>query len=218
MALRGVAHAVEHALDALAEAGDAHPRSRRGGFPAPSSTSVCSSARRRSVMSSWVATQPPSPIGRLVMAMKRPSSSRTWLTVLPLAMLVSRSAIYWSRLPVKVPTLMRWSSRSRSETPGLRQLRRQIVHLDVALVAQDQPAGRRPHAQALRHVVERGQQAAVVPAKPRPTPDRAREEGHAGEAGEWPAIMTRKSDCSIGHDLVAGRAERQFGATRLLGG
>lgn len=72
-----------------------------------------------SVMSAWVATQPPSPIGRLVIAMKRPSSSRTWLIVLPLATLVSRSAMYWSRFQVKFPILMRWSIRSRSETPGV---------------------------------------------------------------------------------------------------
>ena len=117
---------------------------------------------RCSVTSSWVATQPPSPIGRLAMAMKRPSCSRTLVMVLPLAMLLSRSAMYWSGLPEKLPTLMRWSSRSRSDDARPGQLGRELVHLDVALVAQDQPAVGAPHAQALRHVVERGGQPHVV--------------------------------------------------------
>ena len=77
-----------------------------------------SSARRCSVTSSWVATQPPSGIGRLASAMKRPSCSRTLVMVLPLAMLLSRSAMYWSMSPEKLPIRMRCSSSSRSDAPG----------------------------------------------------------------------------------------------------
>ena len=54
----------------------------------------CRSAWRRSVMSSCVATQPPPANGALEMAMKRPLCSRTLEVVLPLVMLLSRSAMY----------------------------------------------------------------------------------------------------------------------------
>ncbi len=76
------------------------------------------SAIRCSVMSSWVATQPPSPIGRLTMEMKRPSCSRTLATVLPFRMLLSRSAMYWSGLPEKLPAAIRCSMMLRSDVPG----------------------------------------------------------------------------------------------------
>jgi hypothetical protein len=39
---------------------------------------------------------------------------------------------------------------------GLHQLERKIEHLGVAMIAQDQPLHAVEHAEALRHVVDRG--------------------------------------------------------------
>ena len=78
------------------------------------------SARRRSVMSSWVATQPPSGIGELTIAMVRPfGSSMLVLNVSPRAIRALRLATYSSGSPGKVPAAFRAPSRSCKTMPGL---------------------------------------------------------------------------------------------------
>ena len=67
----------------------------------------CRSAWRRSVMSSYVATQPPLLSGSLTMAMCRPLCSRMLVTVLPSAMRAIKSEMYSSGLPEKAPSSLR---------------------------------------------------------------------------------------------------------------
>ncbi len=77
------------------------------------------SASRRSVMSSWVATQPPSAIGRLMTATTRPLADLTSaVVVLPCAMAATSPCRYSSGSREKLPLAMRNSSRLASVRPG----------------------------------------------------------------------------------------------------
>ena len=94
---------------------------------------ICCSARRRSVMSSWVATQPPSAIGWLSMAMVRPSGSSTSFAMVVPASNASRASrvMYSSMSPANVPLALRCSSRSRKRAcRACTTSARQAVHLD----------------------------------------------------------------------------------------
>ena len=81
---------------------------RLGRSVSASCRAICAircSARWRSVMSSWVATQPPSLIGWLSTAMMRPSGNSTSLAmVVPAASVVNISVRYWSMSPGRCPS------------------------------------------------------------------------------------------------------------------
>ena len=118
------------------------------------------SARRRSVMSSCVTTQPvPSGVGWLMTAMMRPSVSsivvdgRLALASSPPA---ARRCSASGSTAKNVPVAMRAWTRSWMRAAGLHDIGRQPVHLQIALVADHQPARRIEHVEALRHVVEGG--------------------------------------------------------------
>ena len=71
-------------------------------------------------MSSCVATQPPSAIGRLMTQTMRPSADFTSvLVVLPSAMVAASVRTYSTMLPEKVPLATRYSSRLVRLLPGL---------------------------------------------------------------------------------------------------
>ena len=117
---------------------------------------ICISDRRRSVMSSWVATQPPPAIGTFTTAMVRPSSSSTnWLVVVPALMAAETPSRYWSDVPRKA-TGSGASFEQRSERkPGADVVRAKTVHLGVARIADEETAVAVEHDEPLRHVGNR---------------------------------------------------------------
>ncbi len=149
------------------------------------------SASRRSVMSSCVATQPPSCIGRLVTRMLRPSADLTSvLRVWPPCIEVASSTRYSSILREKVPCPWRYSSSAIQRRAGAHDLVRQLIHLGVAAVADDQPLMAVEHAQPLRHVVERDAHALVVRLQAlRTDQDRGRHRRDRGQRGRGPVCQ-----------------------------
>ena len=139
--------------------------------------SILISDRRCSVMSSWVATQPRSGIGRWRILKVRPLRSSTMLSVASAdtATLV-RQCRYSSRdIAGKLPASNRMSTISVKRRARADAVGRKVVHLDVAIVADDQPMGGVEEAQSLRHVVDRGVELQVAdPQGSLPAPCRAR--------------------------------------------
>ena len=98
-------HSLELVLDALAQQ-DAIGQIGQGICRAM--CAICASARCRSVMSSWVASHPPSAMGLLMIDMTRPSASCVVVTVVfPRATFFKRSTTYSSGSPSNVPAAAR---------------------------------------------------------------------------------------------------------------
>ena len=129
--------------------------------------SILTSDWRCSVMSSCVATQPPPAIGRWRILKVRPFISSTMLSFASLetATLV-RQCRYSSRVMAgKLPASKRRSTISISDMPGLTRSGANIVHLDEAIVADDQAVVGIEEAKPLRHVVDRGVELEVPDAQ-----------------------------------------------------
>ena len=107
---------------------------------------------------------------------------RSWCS--PCAIEARSSCRYSSILRAKLPLRDAVFEQAGQRGAGLRHLGRQIVHFQVAPVADHQPLVAVEHAQALRHVVERDPHAPVVGAQPlRQQDQRHRHRHERGEAG-----------------------------------
>ena len=106
-------------------------------------------------MSSWVATQPPPGAGWFCTAMTRPSEAGDGVEWL--------AGSSWARRSANSNRRRRRNFRPRCAAAGCRRSGQpgtisagKVVHLEIALVADDQPPVGVEHAQALRHVVQGG--------------------------------------------------------------
>lgn len=81
------------------------------------------------------------------------------LVVLRADMAPTRSRRYSTGSPVKLPLLILYLGRFCSVMPGLTTSPRHLIHIHVALIADDETFVAVEHAQALRHVVDRNPHA-----------------------------------------------------------
>ena len=173
-----------------------------------------SSARRRSVMSSWVATHPPSASGSLTTWTERPSG-----VVMTIAfrwpMSRSTRSTYWSTSPVNDPVCLAVGDHVAETAARLDDIGRQAVHVEIALVADDEALRRIEQQQALRHVVDGGVEPLLFQRQPLPRPavllreladdqEQQRGDGEHGQAGH------RDQDA----DLFAPVGQRRRGGRR----
>ena len=183
---------------------------RRFCCSAMSSRCFCSS--RRSVTSSWVATQPPPGIGRLIEWMMRPSLAPTiHLDVSPPATLAMISLQYCAGSPVNNPVSLRCSMSRRSVQPGFTISGESLYIRRYCSIADDDAARLVEHAQALRHVVQRVGQMPDFLAHGRDREggdDQQRQRN--GENGRRPVRLKCREN--LGHDLL--RAPMLLGVFR----
>ena len=117
-------------------------------------------------MSSWVATHPPSASGSLTIWIERPSGVSMIMACLPSADVAQHAAQQFVDVAGEGSGGLAMRDDVAESAARLHDLRRQAVHLDIALVADDEPLRRIEQQQALRHVVDGGVEALLFQPQP----------------------------------------------------
>ena len=107
-------------------------------------------------MSSWVATHPPSASGSLTTWIERPSGVSMIMALSHARCRAARRRTVLVDVADERSGFLAVRDHLAEAAARLHDLRRQAVHLDIALVADDEPLRRIEQQQALRHVVDGG--------------------------------------------------------------